>query len=216
MARRIAGGVEVMPKLVKRMSCIISIGLCAVVSIGMIVFIYQRRQITETKNFLKEVENLSLQIQDNRVDHNAMDTLKSYLHSDDRYERAIAAATMGKLGPRAAEAVPDLIEILSSGEAYSAREAARALGRVGPGAAAAAPALRNAVDQFPNQDIGWFAASSLGLVAPLDDQSSADCLERASHSPVEQMRDYASVGRQNLEKRRLNSTTLPTTSDRSR
>jgi HEAT repeat protein len=65
-------------------------------------------------------------------------------------KRVTALARLGELGPKAREAVPDLVAALSHPEERIRNLAVEALGSVGPGAKAAAPALRN-VFQVPGE-----------------------------------------------------------------
>jgi HEAT repeat protein len=55
--------------------------------------------------------------------------------------RAMAADTLGNIGPAVQVAVPELASLLADGHPRVRRHAAEALGRVGPGAAPALPAL---------------------------------------------------------------------------
>src|SRR5438477_5609799 len=63
------------------------------------------------------------------------------LKDGDPQARALAAAGLVKLGPKAQPAMPLLIELLKDKHAYVRQNAAQALGAIGPEARTAVPAL---------------------------------------------------------------------------
>jgi HEAT repeat protein len=79
--------------------------------------------------------------------------------------RAAAAATLGKIGPAAAEAAPALVNALSDSQANVRSSAAEALGRLGTVAADAAPALYAALAD-PDFNVRLNAAEAFGKVGP--------------------------------------------------
>jgi adenylate cyclase len=62
-------------------------------------------------------------------------------------DRVRAAQILGYFGPRAAEAIPALIDALDDGVLTVRKEAAISLGKIGPAATAAIPALSSMVDE---------------------------------------------------------------------
>ncbi|QDT98390.1 HEAT repeat domain-containing protein [Gimesia aquarii] len=63
------------------------------------------------------------------------------LNSENEEKQALAAHTLGELGPISEPAVPALIRVVKGGSVASRSEAIIALGKIGPGAAAAVPEL---------------------------------------------------------------------------
>jgi HEAT repeat protein len=59
--------------------------------------------------------------------------------------RRSAAEALGKLGPAADSAVPELARLLGDPEAFVRVSAAEALGRLGPAAGAAVPELMKSI-----------------------------------------------------------------------
>ena len=82
--------------------------------------------------------------------------------------RLIAAFALGRIGPEARAAIPDLIAALSGPDSRVRGEAARALGLMGPDARAAIPELirlisRGRVNQVA--EYTWQALAELGPMA---------------------------------------------------
>jgi HEAT repeat protein len=78
-----------------------------------------------------------------RIDYSVL-TLVQSLKDPDPNMRYYAAKSLGKYGPEAAAAVPDLVGALKDESALVRSGAAYALGDLGPTAAAAKPALLQA------------------------------------------------------------------------
>lgn len=76
-----------------------------------------------------------------------------------------ALVEIGKAGPRAADAVPALIEALKSKDETVRRMAAYALGQIGPKAKAAVPALQALLND-PVREIPLQAVNSWRLIDP--------------------------------------------------
>lgn len=69
------------------------------------------------------------------------------LKADDKWTRIRAARILGKFGPRASGAVPDLIDALQDDVMTVRKEATIALGKIGPAANAAVPYLSSMTEQ---------------------------------------------------------------------
>jgi TolB-like protein/class 3 adenylate cyclase/Flp pilus assembly protein TadD len=80
------------------------------------------------------------------------------LQESDVKERKIAAKSLGRFGPAAADAVPGLIKALDDEDAWVRREAVIALGKIGPVATAAVPALTN---MSKDSVVGFIAKKAL-------------------------------------------------------
>jgi len=86
--------------------------------------------------------------------------------------RKDAAFALGRIGPRAKDAVPSLIRSLKDENKHVRREAVWALGAIGPSAKAAVPALTKAIDDTMGTyigrelDINEVAIESLGKIGP--------------------------------------------------
>ena len=76
--------------------------------------------------------------------------------------RLIAAFALGRIGPEARAAIPDLIAALSGPDSRVRGEAARALGLIGPEARAAVPALIRLVTRGTVAEVAERAAEALG------------------------------------------------------
>jgi HEAT repeat protein len=77
----------------------------------------------------------------------AIPTLRKTLADSSPYVRALAADTLGRIGPAAKPAVQDLANHLTGDEqvVFVLRSVAQALGDIGPDAASALPALQQAL-----------------------------------------------------------------------
>jgi HEAT repeat protein len=127
-------------------------------------------------------------------DSKALNALILAVNSKDPFERTSAIAYLGQVGSNAAPAVKILIGALNSQDPYDAREAASALGEIGPGAMQAVPDLIKAVQNYPNEDIGWFAAESLGQITTSNNLEVIGILRQAAKSSDERMRNSANQG----------------------
>jgi HEAT repeat protein len=113
----------------------------------------------------------------------ALGEMISSLESQDHWQRYAAAAYLGKAGDKAKRATDALVSALLGPDRFVAREAARSLGEIGPGASRAVPALIEAVRKYPNADIGWFSAHSLGQIANPNDPAVTEVLDEATRGP---------------------------------
>lgn len=134
----------------------------------------------------------------NPPDPNALNALISAVGSSDPFQRTAAIGFLGQIGSNAAPAVKVLIGALNSQDPYDAREAANALGEIGLGAMQAVPDLIKAVQDHPNEDIGWFAAESLGHIVTSNDVEVVTVLKRAAKSSDERMSHSANEGLREL------------------
>ncbi|MBN9522643.1 HEAT repeat domain-containing protein [bacterium] len=98
--------------------------------------------------------------------------------------RPEAAEALGRIGPPAKRAVPDLIRTLSDAELTRLRrQAAFALGEMGPDAGAAVPALRAALAD-PDPNLSWNAAVALGNIGPGASAAVPDLVARLDATPA--------------------------------
>jgi hypothetical protein len=82
-----------------------------------------------------------------RIGSASVPALREALQSAEPSLRSRAADTLAKIGPDAAEAVPDLIVTLNDPDLRVRKSAARALGQIGPKAAPAVPTLMKAITE---------------------------------------------------------------------
>jgi HEAT repeat protein len=82
------------------------------------------------------------------------------------WDKSDAIVTLGKIGPAAKDAVPQLIKILDEKDSDLPRLAAVALGRIGPAAKAAAARLLKLSISDPDEDIREAARTALQRIAP--------------------------------------------------
>jgi HEAT repeat protein len=152
----------------------------------------------------KEIEQRmgALRDQAKAHDRQALNFLIQALQSNDTFEQTAAAAYLGQVGAEAEPAVDALVNTLFGANLFAARESARSLGQIGPNANRAVPALIKAVQQYPNADVGWFAAESLGHVADPRDPEVVSVLEKAANSSDELMRNSATSALRTLKSRR--------------
>jgi HEAT repeat protein len=142
----------------------------------------------------KHMVALQNHVMANPSDKEALDTLINLTYSKDSFERTAAIITLGQLGNRAEPGVDALIEALNENALFSGPEAATSLGEIGPGARRAIPALINAVQKYPDEGTGWFAAESLGHIANSNDTEVVEVLKQAAQSYDERMRFSANKG----------------------
>jgi HEAT repeat protein len=91
-----------------------------------------------------------------------------------------AARALGNMGPKAAEAVPDLVEALQDIDTDTRVEAASSLGNIGPAASSAAPHLGRAVkDAEP--PVSRTAAYALGRIGPAAKAAVPDLIVALKH-----------------------------------
>lgn len=65
-----------------------------------------------------------------------------------RNYRSLAVERLGQLGPKASNAVPNLIALLNNSDQFLETSTVRTLGRIGPGAAPAVPRLVQSIEDF--------------------------------------------------------------------
>ncbi|MFM9066635.1 MAG: HEAT repeat domain-containing protein [Planctomycetota bacterium] len=82
-----------------------------------------------------------------RIGSASVPALREALQSAEPSMRSRAADTLAKIGPDAADAVPDLIVNLNDPDLRVRKSAARALGQIGPKAAPAVPTLMKAITE---------------------------------------------------------------------
>jgi len=106
--------------------------------------------------------------------HRAMDALASIgpkavprLINALKYEQVDekVASILGRMGPEAAPAVPELTELLERDDADARSEALFALAAIGPPAKSAVPEMTEALDD-PDMNVRYAAAYALGSVGP--------------------------------------------------
>jgi HEAT repeat protein len=94
------------------------------------------------------------------------------LKSNKEVKRIHAGLLLGRMGPRAKEAVPTLLELLRDARVRNRRLAAWTLGYIGEGAAEAIPALLTAV-QDEDEGVRKMAREALDKISPADTQIRA-------------------------------------------
>lgn len=87
------------------------------------------------------------------------------LDSDDERTRLIAASSIGKLGPRAKDAVPQLVELLEDDEDSIRMAGVLALAKIGPEAKPALPELQK-LKNDPNQHLSKAAHLAVEAIEP--------------------------------------------------
>src|SRR2546425_174901 len=118
-------------------------------------------------------------------------TLIRKLKDKDASVRSNAALELGRIGPEAKAAVPDLSDALKEKDANVRREAALALGRIGPEAKAAIPDLINALE---DQEISALVAYSVGQISvALSKAKETDAIDllRKAHESLRNSQDPA-------------------------
>jgi HEAT repeat protein/lysophospholipase L1-like esterase len=114
----------------------------------------------------------------------AVDALAKLVRDAAGPGRGLAAEALGRVGPEARSAVPDLIAATSDPRPDVRWRAIWALGRIGPAAAQAVPALRAAL---ADADLRWRAAEALGRIG-LPAVAAAPDLIRLLHDPSSTVR----------------------------
>jgi HEAT repeat protein len=94
----------------------------------------------------------------------AFEALHAELESPDYLTRLNTIIILGKIGPRAARAVPWLIETLGDSDPVIRRESALALAHFGSAAEPATDALMDTIRRYPSADAAWYAAEALGNI----------------------------------------------------
>jgi HEAT repeat protein len=97
------------------------------------------------------------------LDAKTLETLRLGLQSDDAFTAWLAAWTLRNLGPKASQAVPDLIKALDHPGNGVRAEAVRALGSIGSPARAAVPKLE-ALAQGGDPVLGENARQALEVI----------------------------------------------------
>jgi HEAT repeat protein len=102
---------------------------------------------------------------------------------------ATAALQLGRLGPKAAPAVPGLIQLLDQPDHGADALAMFALGRIGPDARAAVPELVRFLDR-PDRGVHSHASGALGLIGP-DARAAVPALTARLDHPDPRTRESA-------------------------
>ncbi len=123
------------------------------------------------------------------LDRDAVEPLVELVRRERGLGRGLAAEALGRLGPQAGAAVPDLITATSDYRPEVRWRAVWALGRIGPAAAPAAFALRIAL---ADPDVRWRAAEALGAIGPGAADTVPD-LVSLLHDPSSSVRWRAAV-----------------------
>jgi hypothetical protein len=121
------------------------------------------------RDSLRKTTSLRDRVIANPADEKSLRELVDLL--DDRFflNKTNAAGCLRQLGENPAtrdHVAPIAIPALASRIDSVGREATNALAAYGPLAAPAVPQLTRAVEQYPTQDTGWFAAAALGNIGP--------------------------------------------------
>ncbi len=99
------------------------------------------------------------------ADPDLLEGLLTALRADEAGARAAAAKALGRLGPKAAEAVEGLRCVLGDDDPLVRAMAASALGKIGPAAAAAAADLAGLLED-PAPPVRFWACDALGRLGP--------------------------------------------------
>jgi len=134
------------------------------------------RWLADLRSLDPEVRSAAAFVLQNTVpdDPKIIPALIGLLEDTEAYVRQSGADALAVYGPRAKDAVPDLMRMLSQDES-STSAAARALGAIGPAAEAAIPALGRVLSLRPNNGAGY-ALARIGkaglpaLISVLKDQ----------------------------------------------
>ena len=112
----------------------------------------------------ERLNHLRQDIEANRNVDEAYEALHAQLGSPDYLTRLNTIILLGKIGPRAARAVPWLIDTLGDSDPVIRRESALSLTHFGPAAEPATEALIDTIRRYPSTDAAWFAADALGNI----------------------------------------------------
>jgi HEAT repeat protein len=142
-----------------------------------------------TRREVAEIDQLARRFEHNTADTEALDAIREIVRNGDSFPRTYACVALRRLGKSAGAATPDLIRALQSGDPFVEREAARALGTVAAGREDAVWPLIDKL-QYEDDDVGWFAASSLGEIG-LAATPAIPFLKQAAKSQNELMAEDA-------------------------
>jgi len=149
------------------------------------------------------MRNLRDETKESDSNRQAINVLIRKLASSDPWEQVTAATYLGQVGSRAAPAVDELVRVLKGPNQYAAREAATAIGEIGPNAVRAVQPLMEAVRAHPCEDIGWFAATSLGKIADPKDPQVLSLLKENTNSADKHMKRNAKHALRTLDSRSM-------------
>jgi HEAT repeat protein len=163
----------------------------AIIAVAAIILAYNVYIFYLPDRINKHMTALQDRAKANPPDKAALDKLINLTHSKNSFERTAAIISLGDVGSRAEPGVDALIEALNENSLFSGREAAFSLGEIGSGARRAIPDLIKAVQNYPDEDTGWFAAESLGHIANSND---TEVVTQGAKSSDERMRFSANEG----------------------
>ncbi len=136
--------------------------------------------------------------------HDAVPALVPLLKDEESEVRWNAALTLGKIGPVAVSAVPDLVAALKTDADPLVREhAAEALGDIGPSAASAVPDLVAALKD-ENARVRRDAARSLGQMGPAATEA-IPALKALANDKEQRVREAADTAVRRIEPPRAGS-----------
>jgi HEAT repeat protein len=174
-----------MPNLKRAIACFVVLFIVA----AAIVFWMDLETVADRERVALHLQDLARRIENDPTDSGALDEIREILNGNWSFARTYACTTLVKLGPKATAATPDLIQALNSGDPFVEREAARALGTVAVGRPeAVGPLIEKLV--YDDDDVGWFAARSLGDIG-MPARRAIPFLERAAESANRLMADEA-------------------------
>ncbi|MFO1489206.1 MAG: HEAT repeat domain-containing protein, partial [Verrucomicrobiota bacterium] len=163
--------------------------------------VWYRLNLGHREQVLANMATLRDRAKSHPPDTNALNSLINSTQSKDQWESTKAIVYIGQIGSNAEPAVEILLKALNGSDPYSRREAAGSLGEIGPVARRAIPDLIKAVENYPDADVGWFAARSLGEIGSTNDAQLLKALAQATNSPYELMRANADLGLKALYRR---------------
>jgi HEAT repeat protein len=175
--------------------------LIAIVAFFLLITVIRPRfETSHRQETNRAMEALRDRLKRDPSDQDALNSMVAKLYSTDAFEQTAAAAYLGQVGTHAAPAVKGLTSLLSGSNGFAAREAALTLGAIGPSARQAIPVLLQALRTRPNEDVGWFAAESLGKIATSKDIDVVEALKQAAKSSDDRMRSSAETALHNLDR----------------
>lgn len=155
--------------------------------------ILERARRTQVVDLLRNAEERIL-VQD---DQTALAVILQAAQSEDSFTQSKAMATLGYVASRdpytarSAEVSTVIMDALYEQDRHILRQAAAAAGELDDDDPLLLARLLELVSKYPNRDIGWFAAISLGSLASVENKEVLSALNEASQSNYPKLRSAA-------------------------